>query len=119
MSKQEELKYNLLYFESPSMRELYQSMKNWQDANQRRFLLLNIQQDSGNFCCIALINAEQPLTKYVEAMAKFQRKALRHIGVSVSFEDPAIPPEKLLRIQFNLEKCTTPTEVKELFRGEF
>ena len=119
MSKQDESKYDLLYFESPSMRELYESMKKWQTTNPQRFLLLNIQQDGGIFCCISLINLQQPSTKYEEAMARFQRKALKHIGVAVTFEDPTIPPEKLLRIQFNLEKCKTPTEVKALFREEF
>jgi len=63
MPKQEEDKNNLLYFESPSMRELYESMKIWQNTNQRRFLSLNIQLDSGNFCCIALINAKLPPPK--------------------------------------------------------
>jgi hypothetical protein len=49
-------KHNLLYFESSSMRGLYNSMEEWQHANQRRLLSISIQQDDGNYCCIALTN---------------------------------------------------------------
>jgi hypothetical protein len=49
-------KHNLLYFESPSMRELHDCMEKWQIANRKRFLSVCIQQDGEQFCCIALSN---------------------------------------------------------------
>lgn len=49
-------KRNLLYFESSSMRGLYDLMENWQNTNYKRLLSISIQQDNGNFCCIALTN---------------------------------------------------------------
>jgi hypothetical protein len=49
-------KHNLLYFEAPTMKELFETMENWQQNNQRRLLSTNIQQDQGKFCCIALSN---------------------------------------------------------------
>jgi hypothetical protein len=52
----EQNKRNLLYFESSSMRDLYDSMENWQNTNHKRLLSVSIQQDGGRFCCIALTN---------------------------------------------------------------
>ena len=52
----EQNKRNLVYFESPSMRGLYESMENWQRSNHKRLLSISIQQDGGTFCCIALTN---------------------------------------------------------------
>ena len=49
-------KQNLLYFESSSMRELYEHMQAWQQVNNKRLLSVNIQRDGSNFCCIALTN---------------------------------------------------------------
>ena len=49
-------KRNLLYFESPSMHELYTTIQKWQDENLKRLLSLNIQKDRGLFCCVALSN---------------------------------------------------------------
>ena len=49
-------KRNLLYFEARSMRELYDSMENWQVENQKRMLSVSIQHDNGQFCCIAVSN---------------------------------------------------------------
>lgn len=49
-------KRNLIYFESGSMRELYNSMEKWQSDNNKRLLSTNIQKDGDNFCCIALSN---------------------------------------------------------------
>jgi hypothetical protein len=49
-------KRNLLYFEHSSMRGLYECMDEWQQANHRRLLSVSIQQDNGNYCCIALTN---------------------------------------------------------------
>lgn len=55
-NESEQNKHNLLYFECSSMRELFDSMENWQNTNNKRLLSLSIQQDGGNFCCIALTN---------------------------------------------------------------
>ena len=49
-------KRNILYFESDSMRSLYETMDKWQDENKKRLLSLNIQADQDNYCCIALTN---------------------------------------------------------------
>jgi hypothetical protein len=57
----EQNKHNLLYFESPSMRGLFESMEDWQNTNNKRLLSLSIQQDGGNFCCIALTNPTEVL----------------------------------------------------------
>ncbi len=52
----DENKRNLLYFESNSMKELYETMEEWQKNNAKRLLSTNIQKDRGKFCCIALTN---------------------------------------------------------------
>ena len=49
-------KRNLVYFENSSMRGLYASMEEWQQANNRRLLSISVQQDGANYCCIALTN---------------------------------------------------------------
>jgi len=49
-------KRNLVYFKNLSMDGLYSDMDEWQQANNRRFLSISIQQDGGNYCCIALTN---------------------------------------------------------------
>ena len=49
-------KLNLLYFESSSMRGLYDRMENWQNENRKRLLSIDIQKDGDKFCCIALTN---------------------------------------------------------------
>lgn len=49
-------KHNLLYFESNSMKGLYETMEEWQKNSSKRLLSTNIQIDSGKFCCIALSN---------------------------------------------------------------
>lgn len=49
-------KHNLLYFESDSMRGLYDTMYNWQAESGKRLLSTNIQQDGNRFCCIAVTN---------------------------------------------------------------
>jgi hypothetical protein len=47
---------NLQFFEAASMRELYDTLRTWQEQNQKRFLSLCIQSDRDKFCCIALTN---------------------------------------------------------------
>jgi hypothetical protein len=49
-------KRNLIYFENPSMRGLYACMEEWQQTNNKRLLSISVQQDDGNYCCIALTN---------------------------------------------------------------
>jgi hypothetical protein len=49
-------KRNLLYFESSTMRALYDSMEEWQQDNNRRLLSMSIEKDGGRYCCIALTN---------------------------------------------------------------
>jgi len=38
------------------MRGLYDCMDEWQQANNRRLHSVSIQQDQGQYCCIALTN---------------------------------------------------------------
>jgi len=52
----DENKRNLQFFEACSMRELYDCLQMWQDANHKRLLSISIQEDEGKFCCIALTN---------------------------------------------------------------
>jgi hypothetical protein len=49
-------KHNLVYFESSSMRALYDDMDRWQQTNHRRLLSISVQKDQGSYCCIALTN---------------------------------------------------------------
>ena len=44
------------YFESATMKGLFQTMQEWQQTNHKRLLSTNIQRDEGKFCCIALTN---------------------------------------------------------------
>ena len=55
----DENKHNLFYFESNSMKELFNSMEVWQNTNHKRLLSTNIQIDKGKFCCIALSNPSE------------------------------------------------------------
>jgi hypothetical protein len=55
----DENKRNLQFFEASSMRELYDCMQAWQDANQKRLLSVSIQADRDKFCCIALTNPSE------------------------------------------------------------
>ena len=47
---------NLLYFESETMRGLFEVMDAWQKEHGKRLLSTQVQQDRGRFCCIALTN---------------------------------------------------------------
>lgn len=49
-------KRNLVYFESPSMRGLYDHIAQWQRDTEQRLLSLSVQRDGANYCCIALTN---------------------------------------------------------------
>lgn len=59
----DENKHNLIYFENSSMRDLFDCMEKWQIANEKRLLSISIQQDGGNFCCIALTNPTEVIIK--------------------------------------------------------
>ena len=50
----DENKRDLLYFEAPSMRQLYEIMRSWQEDYEKRLLSLSIEKDGNKFCCIAL-----------------------------------------------------------------
>jgi hypothetical protein len=52
-------KHNILYFESASMKELYETMQTWQNENEKRFLSLSLEWDGGKLCCIALTNPSE------------------------------------------------------------
>jgi len=49
-------KENLKYFEANTMKALYENLKDWQIANQKRLLSLSIQKSDELYCCIALTN---------------------------------------------------------------
>ena len=49
-------KRNLLFFQSASMKGLYESMNEWQAKSRKRLLSTSIQKDGRRFCCIALTN---------------------------------------------------------------
>jgi hypothetical protein len=59
MSVENNNKRNLIYFESDSMRGLYDTMETWQQDNGKRLLSTDIQREDGNFCCIALSNPSE------------------------------------------------------------
>ena len=52
-------KNNLHFFAANSMLELHRQLTKWQAENQKRFLSLEIQQDEGQFCCLALTNPSE------------------------------------------------------------
>lgn len=123
MSEQKANKSNLFYFESSTMRGLYDCLANWQNTAQIHIRSLSIHQDRENFCCIVLTGsphmAPESLTPYEDAMEKFQRKALKHIGVGVDFISDHIKPEKIQMIQTKLAKCKTPADVKAVFHEAY
>jgi hypothetical protein len=52
-------KRNLLFFESPSVRGLYETMDEWQIVNRKRLQSVHIEKDGDLFCCIALTNPSE------------------------------------------------------------
>jgi hypothetical protein len=50
---------NLLFFESESMKGLYEVMASWQNKNGKRLLSTHVQPDGDKFCCIALTNPSE------------------------------------------------------------
>ena len=52
----EDNKRNLLFFEAPTMRELFADMDEWQATNRKRLQSVSVQPDGNGFACIALSN---------------------------------------------------------------
>jgi len=52
----EDNKRNLLFFEAPTMRELFAEMDDWQATNRKRLQSVSVQPDGDGFACIALSN---------------------------------------------------------------
>jgi len=61
------------------MRSLYSDLEQWQNANDKRFLSLNIQQDDGKFCCVALTNPTEVVITDVDGR--------RHVGLMQAYKD--------------------------------
>jgi hypothetical protein len=123
MPEQTENHSNLFYFESSSMRELHECLENWQKTSRNRIRSLSIKKDRDCFCAIVLVDSRN--SEYVEVspydreMAKFQRKALKHIGVGINFSTNEIPPNKIMTIQTKLKECKTADEVRKVFLEEY
>ena len=123
MSDQKEDKATIFYFENSSMRGLFENLENWQYTTHNCIHSISIQQDHENFCGIVLVNSpddfQTHIKQYHNAMAAFQRKALKHIGVGVNFLTDKISPEKVLAIQAKLTKCKTQSEIRAVFLEEY
>lgn len=52
-------KRNVLYFEAPSMKKLFNSLDAWQRKEKKRLLSVSVQRDAEMFCCIALTNPSE------------------------------------------------------------
>ena len=52
-------KHNILFFEGSSMRELHNTMDEWQKGNEKRFLSISVNKDGNSYCCIALTNPSE------------------------------------------------------------
>jgi len=67
----EDNQHNILYFEAPTVKSLFESMDIWQKENGKRFLSTSIQKENGFFCCIALTNPmEVIITQVVQVIIK-------------------------------------------------
>ncbi len=75
-------KRNLLFFESASMRGLYECLETWQTENNKRFLSTNIQKDGDKFCCIALTNPTEVII--CNGSAEYQASVTRYGSLSVA-----------------------------------
>jgi hypothetical protein len=76
-------KRNLIYFESSSMRGLYDCMDEWQQANNRRLLSVAVQQDGGNYCCIALTNPTEVVITSADGKAQVDVHTMKMMSGSV------------------------------------
>ena len=52
-------KENIVYFEGPSMKELFSNMETWQKRHRKRLLSIEIEKEGNNFCCVALTNPSE------------------------------------------------------------
>jgi len=59
MADHENNKENSLYFESLTMRGLFDQIQCWQKNNGKRLLSTSIEKDGDKFCCIALSNPSE------------------------------------------------------------
>ena len=66
-------KRNLMFFESPSVREIYDSMSKWQKATRNHLYSVNIQKDGDMFCCIALTNPTEVIITDVSGQQAYVR----------------------------------------------
>jgi len=77
-------KNNLHFFAADSMRDMHRQLTKWQAENQKRFLSLEIQQDEGQFCCLALTNPTEVVImarkNTYSSYAPFQEVVLKFFG---------------------------------------
>jgi len=52
-------KRNIEFFESSSMKGLYDEMNRWQEQHEVRFLSVEIHKEGENFSCICLTNPSE------------------------------------------------------------
>ena len=52
-------KRNLVYFEAPTMRELYSQMDAWQADKRKRLQSVSVHRDGDLFCCIGMTNPSE------------------------------------------------------------
>jgi hypothetical protein len=64
-------KRNLVFFESTSVRLLYDQMNEWQKTNRKRFHSVTVQTDGNLFCCIALTNPTEVIITDVGGESAF------------------------------------------------
>lgn len=64
-------KRNLVFFESSSVRKLYDKMDEWQKTNRKRLHSVTIQKDGDMFCCIALTNPTEVIIRGVGGDSAF------------------------------------------------
>ena len=55
----EDNKRNILYFDAPSMRALFDKIDAWQAKHRKRLQSISIQPEGDTFACIALSNPSE------------------------------------------------------------
>jgi hypothetical protein len=75
-------KRNIMFFESSSMRGLYEETDQWQVANRKRFHSVAIHKEDDVYCCIAFSNpTEVVLVDPVDNKAAFLTDRALHVIV--------------------------------------
>jgi hypothetical protein len=74
-------KLNLVYFESTSVRKLYDTMDTWQKTNRKRLQSVSVQRDGGKFCCIALTNPTEVIITDGTDSATVSRDGSLHVTI--------------------------------------